>query len=932
MDHQNAPERGWRFLALLLPLISLFSLSTLPASARADGVIINEIMAANAASHLDETFGNFSDWFELYNTDIHSLDLSGYTLTDDLTKPAKWPIPEGIVIEGGSSLVFWADDANQDNHTNFQLEQSGETLGLFTPTGELVDSVTFGPQVTDVSYGRILGGSDVWLYYAVPTPNDINNTNGLFEATQAPPPTFSLSGGMLQSPQELRIFTETTGGIIRFTTDGTLPTPNDLDASILYDTPLTINTSTIIRARVFSEEFLPSRTVTRSFLFADGFDLPIISLVTNPGYLWTDEMGIYVFGPSTPPDSSGDGSGETTADEGEDEEEEEDTLGDMICRDMPFNYNKKWERPAHLEFYQNNQLEFKLDAGIKIFGGCSRSFPQKSLAVKVREKYSGSATLDYPLFLNNTNQYTSFVLRNSGGDWFSTMFRDAMMQSLLDGRMDMDKQAYRPAVLFLNGEFWGIHNIREKLDENYLATHHGIDPENVDILEGDGLAIAGETDHYEEMVEKLSQMDLAEPESFVYADSVVDLDEFTNYLMAQIYYSNGDWPDHNIKFWRSREEGEKWRWLLYDTDTGFGLMDSESYSVDTLQAATSTEDDSNIEWSTFLARKLLENSSFKDHFRQAFAMHLNQTFDIDRVIGVIDEFQLNLQRDMVAHLDKWTAISTSEDPIVDWMDNVEVMREFARNRPEYMWTHISDRFSEDGKIDVTLDTSGEGRGRLLVEDIEVIDLPFTGTFFADVTLEVAAIPEEGSQFVGWEEREEEDNPLRLGYSENLTLTAQFDELAPIVIREIHYNPSSSQGDDSDYEFIELINIGLTPIDLTDYAFSEGIEMTFPDGSVIDTQEIIVVARNAETYQDQGYQVFEWEKGKLSNSGETLTLINAEGNEVDQVTYSDTLPWTPSADGGGGSLALINPALDNAAPENWWVGPTFGGTPGSDSVL
>ncbi len=208
--------------------------------------------------------------------------------------------------------------------------------------------------------------------------------------------------------------------------------------------------------------------------------------------------------------------------------------------------------------------------------------------------------------------YEAIVLRNSGDDYYSSFMRDGLMHSIVN-ELDLETQAYRPSVVFLNGEYWGIHNIREKINENYLAQHHDIDPNNIDLLEKNKFVISGDANHYNNMLEFISNNDMSLTDNFDYIETQMDIDNFIAYLLSQIYFDNTDWPGNNIKYWRSRDNG-KWRWILYDTDFGFGFKSAQNYKNNTLRITPTAEnglENANKPWATFLLRKLLENDSFK---------------------------------------------------------------------------------------------------------------------------------------------------------------------------------------------------------------------------------------------------------------------------------------------------------------------------------
>src|SRR3990172_578342 len=410
-------------------------------------IVINEFLASNNTSLLDPDFSQYADWIEVYNNGATSVDLGGSYLSDDLANPRKWQIPGGTVIQPGGYLLFWADGADEAGnglHTSFKLDKAGEAVGIFSSAGAPMDTLSFSRQITDVSIGRDVASTSAWLYFSQPTPGAANTSPGLDTKNQSAAPVFSLASGFFSGGQSVTL-SSPTGGTIRYTLDGSTPTAQ----SAAYNSPLSIARNMVLKARVFEPDQLPGPVLTRSYFINEHTTLPVVSLSANPENLWSDEKGIY----------------------------NNNNIADR----------RDWERPAHIEFLQTNgRVEFETDADIRLFGRSAIYIPEKSLSFFL------SDPLDYPLFgKDGVQKFYSFILRSSSDDWHLTMFRDAFIQTMIRQNLAIDTQNYRPALLFINGEYWGIHNIREKFNEHYLAVHHGVDPNNVDLLYIDARSTGG---------------------------------------------------------------------------------------------------------------------------------------------------------------------------------------------------------------------------------------------------------------------------------------------------------------------------------------------------------------------------------------------------------------------------------------------------------
>jgi hypothetical protein len=341
-----------------------------------------------------------------------------------------------------------------------------------------------------------------------------------------------------------------------------------------------------------------------------------------------------------------------------------------------------------------------------------------------------------------------------------TFFRDALAQSLLVGTTNLDLQAYRPAIVFLNGEYWGIHNLRERMDGHYLAAKYQVEREDVVILEISGSirdGDPGDQQHYSDMLKFLRSSDITNSEIYSVMTTLMDMENYIDYQVAQIYFGNTDWPFNNIQFWRYKTEefnpnapyglDGRWRWMVYDTDYGFGLAEPPDH--DTLKWATSTD-----EWATVLFRTLLKNPDFRTQFINRFADHLNSTFAPERVLGAIEPMKLGLEPEMAEHIHRWPYISS----LRTWERNINVVRDFARRRPDYVREHIVDMFKLPGTAALTVTVSPAHSGTVLVNSIEM-ELSFNGVYFLDIPIDLVALPAAGYAFVGWRGGADSESPI-----------------------------------------------------------------------------------------------------------------------------------------------------------------------------
>jgi hypothetical protein len=616
----------------------------------------------------------------------------------------------------------------------------------------------------------------------------VSDENGDFEDwIQLAPSVFSQEGGFYLSPFDLSIETWDTLAVIYYTLDGSEPTDNSLryEGTIHIDgrddipndiseIPTNVdfnwrppggqvNKVMVIRARVFRDGYLPSETVTHTYIIdplaSERYSFPVISLATHRDNFFDEEFGIYVPGIHYQPNP-------------------------QIIWAQRGNFSQRggeWERPIHIEYFNEAGVrEFAQNAGVRIHGGVTRSFGQKSLRMYARSGY-GNDWFEHSFFIDkNLPRVKRFVLRNSGNDWNSAMFRDIMIQQMVKG-LDIDYQAFRPVIVFLNGEYWGIHNIRERIDRYYFETNYNIDPDNIDLLTDYMDVTEGDEYHYQNLRNFMEDNDLSRSGHYEYVGTQMDISNFIDYYIAQIYAANTDWPSRNIDFWRPRTPDGRWRWVLYDTDFGFGLFEGPlAHRNNTLAFATEEDgpDWPNPPWSTFMLRTLLKNNEFRERFISRFADLINTTFDPVRVKSLIDNLQQLYQPEIEEHQHRWYPYHSFQR----WRDVIIGFREFTEKRPQAVRGHIIDQFNLDGIFNLTVEINTPDGGAVQVNSI-VIDAEkitdsdmhgkifWEGIYFKGVPVMLIPKPHPGYTFTGWDGFDEDT--VVVSPRENIHITANF---------------------------------------------------------------------------------------------------------------------------------------------------------------
>jgi hypothetical protein len=699
----------------------LFTILTYSIYSQSQEVVINEFLASNSSISIDPDFHSFSDWLELFNPQNDSVNLSNCFLTDDLDNPAKWKIPIGTSLASGEFLIIWADGKNvvlNAYHTNFKLSKSGEEIGLFDSNEVLIDKIIYGNQISDVSSGRQPDGGPNWYLFDIPTPGETNNISIFLKANA---PQFSLAAGFYTASQILEISTDDPAATIRYTINGNKPTVS----STVYSTPILIQSragegnvfseirtnsdpymwlpdwvppagevfkANVIRARTFKNGFHPSEIITRTYFVDENINqryptLPVISIISDYKHLFDDSTGIYVPGITHITGYSGSG-----------------------------NYFQDWEKPAHIEFFEpGGELGFSQDVGVRIQGGTSPASPQKGLHVIARSEY-GKNRFTYKIFkqdpskAKNLTEFKRFIIRAWGSLITGSLFNDAYAHRLM-AKNDLDIQAYQPAVVFINGEYWGLHALREANKNSwYYQYHYDIDRDDpgYDILSHsfrNGRPYAyideGDADHWNEMINFLNTHDMNLSENYEYIKTQIDVDNLITYLGHCIYVGKWDWPNNNDASWRPRTADGKWRWIQYDMETAFGVATElgPEYSMlgpqlNMLKAAIEGVDIPGFgKYGPHpILANLYNNEEFKDSFIDWFASSLNDEFFPDSMNYILEEMAVEIRPYMQEYKQRWPFIGDVDN---EWANTLEQIKEYNNTRPIYMRKHLLEQYDTE---------------------------------------------------------------------------------------------------------------------------------------------------------------------------------------------------------------------------------------------
>lgn len=692
--------------------------------------------------------------------------------------------------------------------------------------------------------------------------------------------TFEPKGGKFEQAISV-VLTSDPGANIYYTLDGSVPS----SGSSRYTSPIAVKDVNVIRAVAYFQG-KRSATQTQSYFCDRAYSLPIVSIATNPENLWDYSSGIYVKG----------------------------CCADTVEPYLGANFWKDWEKYANIEMYdEEGELCFNQGVGINLFGGYSRMLPQKSLAIFARSKY-GEKKIKYPIFPERDyDEYKSFIIRNSGGDFQRTHFRDAFMTQLA-APTGVAIQAYRPAIIFLNGQYWGIQNLREKISEHYLESNFGVDKDNVDILRHNGVVRHGTSKNYKALLNFLRTKDLSKDAVVEELRVFMDIEDYIRYNIAETYSDNRD-AGGNIRYWRERTDSAKWRWVLYDLDLGLGNNEPSGYKHNTVKKFTNANAEAwpDPAWSTFIIRSLLTNKKLETQYINTFADHLNTVYSEETALALVDKMQNTLKEEMPYHTKRWFTSYKK------WEHHVEILRTFVRERPTYLRQFIMEKFGLKGTLIVSVKSPGKDVAKVEFNSLKLIE-DFSGIYFKNVPVTITVEPKHDYVFKGWKGRTETEMSITIIPTADLMVEPIFEAkkkstlFDSLIFNELGvYQP---EGDTSG-DWVELYNRSTQPIDLSGWVFTDddyNSGFIIPNDVIVNPSSYLILTEKRLNFQayylaDSIQAIGDFEFG-LSKKSEHLKLYDNKGYLVDSLTY-EKQEWDTLA-----TLNLVHPDSSRYDQAHW----------------
>lgn len=736
----------------------LFTVLFFPSLAYAQ-VVINEYSCSNINT-IQDNDGDYEDWIELYNTGSSAVNLGGYFLSDDINNIAKWEFPIVSIAANGYLLVYCSNKNTASGsyiHTSFKLTQTkAESIVFSNPQEKILDSQTLQITQSGHSMGLTSDGGSTWGVFKSPTPNAANS--GAYDR-YAEKPQFDKAPGFYSASITLALSTTEPSSEIRYTTDGSVPSAS----STLYSSPLSISATTLVRAKTFSTNaaIISSFTETNTYFINETFSMPVISLASG---------------------------GFTSLFDG---------WGDQVIV-AAFEY-----------FEKDQQFKFEGMGAVDAHGNDSWAFPQKGIDLEAKDQYGYFYTMAYPLFtdpkLSNTDrtEFDNIHLKAGASDNYpfaesqsgvpGCHLRDAFLQSFAwRYNLNVDVRRYAPCILFINGEYWGLYEIREKVDADYTDYYYGQPKGQVDMLKyWGGLTVnEGSDTAWVNLYNFVMTKNMADPLNYAYVDSVYNLKSLIDYYIYNTYIVNSDWINWNSAWWRGRNpdgDKKKWRYWLWDQDNSMGLGQNYSgwpttgFEADPCDLETVFQNAGANMGHADMMVALMNNQSFKDQYINRYADLLNTIMNCDTIMEHLDYIIGLLTPEMPAQIARWGGSMSG------WQANLDNLKDFISGRCTVIQSGVVNCYNLTGPFNITVEVDPPFSGTIKVNSITPNLYPWTGSYFGNVNMNFEAKENAGYGFQYWEVKKHAFTPDSLNKNISFlllqedTLIAHFAEMDSVIV-------------------------------------------------------------------------------------------------------------------------------------------------------
>ncbi len=678
-------------------------------------VIINEYSCSNISGPND-AFGERKDWIELYNPTATAVDISGFYLSDKVGTPLKWAVPVGNSIPAGGYMMVFCSKRNTviggELHPNFSLTQTkGETIMLSNAIGNLIDSVKLVHMTKeDHSVGRSTDGAVDWKLFTSPTPS---TTNVGAQDFYTPTPVLLLAPGFYTGAQSVTITCAEAGATIRYTIDGS--TPNG--TSPIYGGPVSISSTTVLRAQAWGVND-PSFNETNTYFIDVTHSIPTVSIASDEIY-------------------------------------------NLIANGDQFGGNQI----GSFELFEQDGVF--IDEGEGDFnkhGNDSWAYAQRGFDLIMRDQFGYNGDIEHQIFPEKTRtDFQRLILKPAANDNYSfedgAHIRDAFVHTLSDrAKLKMDERTWRPCILYLNGEYWGVYEIREKIDDHDF-TNYNYDQGKFDLYylktwgatwqEYGGAAAQSEWDG---LVSFILSNDIGIQSNYDYVDSLLSWKSLCDYFMFNSYIVSQDWLNWNTAWWRGTNlagNKNKWRYTLWDMDATFGHYINYTGIPD----PSANADPCNVEnlpnpggqgHTDILVKLMADVPAIEQYYITRYIDMVNTNFSCAYMNQLLDSMINEIQPEMADQIATWGGTYAG------WLANVQSLKDFIDLRCTALETGLINCYNLTGPFDVTFDVSPPGAGEIKVNSIWVNSFPWSSSYFGGIQTNTKARAFAGFTFDHWE--------------------------------------------------------------------------------------------------------------------------------------------------------------------------------------
>ncbi|MFY8138285.1 MAG: CotH kinase family protein [Flavobacteriales bacterium] len=641
-------------------------------------------------------------------------------------------------------------------HTDFRIASEGEVVYLIAPDGNTVDELNVNVPATNSSVGLFEDGIEPAVLLQTPSPGATNNNSALAVGV-AESPLFSIDSGVYPSLQSVIIYDLNTGNSqVYYTTNGEEPTQE----STLYDGEnIPVFQSTVIRARAYKTGMLPSAITSATYLINVDHSTPIVSVMVDPEHLYGPE-GIFD------------------------------------------NWGLDWERYAQMMYFDStttHPLLFERQTAMQIDGGAggSRAHPQHSFRLELAKGSLNENPVLLPLLPNRPEreQYSRLYFRNGSNQWLTMPWKDGCQVEMMTGESKGYFSAMRPVTVYINGQYFGLYEMREKLDEEMFTIYDQSIPDDVLSLsywyQGQLRATTGDPMNYWMSLEQFFQLDPLAPNFLELADAIFDMEYYADYIIGQSWIGNADWPQNNIKAHRSDSTFNRWRFSTIDMELSLAPNGwTDCYFEGLGQVYGAGQDQPFVgPWI-----RSMNNEAYRQYFINRYADLLNTSYRIERLLAMSDNYFERWAPEMPNEYQRWGDPGNVNGWMNELYDRHLAFQADLECKSGVIRDQIQNRYELEGQFTLTLDVEPAGAGYIQINTITPQDLPWDGIYYNGVPIEITAFANEGYEFQFWEDNLFIGNvniptwsgPINL---EEINFTAVFEEV--VGVNETAANTSSA---------------------------------------------------------------------------------------------------------------------------------------------